>query len=288
MSLGKAPFGLHVVNISFHIRSIYKLDKCPDQYRSYEQLRGPIQGPIPKIWDLFVQRRQILLQPLLLSGTLSGLTMGTRSPQDGEILSVWIHGGVHDPRPRGRGVKDDATRHKLLQVRELILRKAIDICKASESASQQLRTMTAQEHVKALQPSQTARSRPPTSALSKVSLNRCKYCGGTHEPRRKLCPAYGQTCHRCSKKSHLGSVWLSTLPSINQGFVYLRKPLLTNPYVSLFSLDFTQAFNSVRHHTLWQKLPSLNIPDDIPDDIIPQWPFSCHTLRWSNIPYRLH
>ena len=41
------------------------------------------------------------------------------------------------------GVKDDATRHKLLQVRDLTLRKAIDICKASESAGQQLRAMAA-------------------------------------------------------------------------------------------------------------------------------------------------
>src|SRR6218665_2317745 len=112
-------------------------------------------------------------------------------------------------------VKDDATRHKLLQVRDLTLRKAIDICKASESAGQQLRAMAAQEHVQALQPSQTVRSRrsrPTASTPSKVSLYRCKYCGGTHEPRRELCPAYGQTCHRCSKKSHFGSVCLSTRP----------------------------------------------------------------------------
>src|SRR6218665_2535708 len=53
------------------------------------------------------------------------------------------------------GVKDDATRHKLLQVRHLPLGKAIDICKASESADQQLRAMAAQEHVQALQTSQT-------------------------------------------------------------------------------------------------------------------------------------
>src|SRR6218665_2839603 len=36
-----------------------------------------------------------------------------------------------------------------------------------------------------------------------------------------------------------------------------------NPYVSLFSLDFTKALDSVRHDTLSQKLASLNIPDEI-------------------------
>src|SRR6218665_1150600 len=39
--------------------------------------------------------------------------------------------------------------------------------------------------------------------------------------------------------------------------------LTTNPYVSLFSLDFTKAFDSVRHDALSQKLASLNIPDEI-------------------------
>src|SRR6218665_1400133 len=39
--------------------------------------------------------------------------------------------------------------------------------------------------------------------------------------------------------------------------------LTTNLYVSLFSLDFTKAFDSVRHDTLSQKLASLNIPDEI-------------------------
>src|SRR6218665_951016 len=41
----------------------------------------------------------------------------------------------------------------------------------------------------------------------------------------------------------------------------------TNPCVSLFSLDLTKAFDCVRHHTLSQKLTSLNIPDEI---------YNCH------------
>src|SRR6218665_3753099 len=101
------------------------------------------------------------------------------------------------------GVKDDATRHKLIQVRDLTLRKAIDICKASESEGQLLRAMAAQEHVQALQPSQNVRSRrsrPTASTPSKVSPNRCKRCGRTYDPRHELCPAYGQTYYRCSKK----------------------------------------------------------------------------------------
>ena len=40
------------------------------------------------------------------------------------------------------GIRDDTTRRKLLQTRQLDLKTAIDICRASESASRQLRAMT--------------------------------------------------------------------------------------------------------------------------------------------------
>jgi hypothetical protein len=40
------------------------------------------------------------------------------------------------------GVRDDVTRHKLLQQRDLTLARAINICKASEAAARQLRVMT--------------------------------------------------------------------------------------------------------------------------------------------------
>src|SRR5688572_12718766 len=111
------------------------------------------------------------------------------------------------------GIKDDATRHKLLQIRDLTLSKAIDVCKASESAGQQLRAMTAQDQVQALYHASGTRSRRPRQTAPdppKVSLNRCKYCDRRHEPRRELCPAYGQTCRRCKKKSQFESVCQST------------------------------------------------------------------------------
>ena len=52
---------------------------------------------------------------------------------------------VEDSTIRDRivmGIRDDTTRRKLLQTRQLDLKTAIDICRASESASRQLRAMT--------------------------------------------------------------------------------------------------------------------------------------------------
>ena len=58
--------------------------------------------------------------------------------------------GVADSMLRDRivvGIRDDATRRKLLQIRDLPLQKAIDICKASEAAGQQLKAMSAPDEV---------------------------------------------------------------------------------------------------------------------------------------------
>ena len=38
---------------------------------------------------------------------------------------------------------------------------------------------------------------------------------------------------------------------------------LTNPYVIVISLDFSKAFDTVRHSTLLEKLAQLDIPDKV-------------------------
>jgi hypothetical protein len=51
------------------------------------------------------------------------------------------------------GTRDDSTRRKLLQIHDLTLKRAIDICKASEAAGRQLKAMTTLDEVQAIQPS---------------------------------------------------------------------------------------------------------------------------------------
>ena len=125
------------------------------------------------------------------------------------------------------GVRDDTTRDKLLQIRDLTMAKAIDECKASEAAGKRLKAMTnAAEEVQALHGStkhrrrrmetggrnskndQRQRRRKTSTAPTKPRA-RCKYCGGKHEPTKEACPAYGKTCRRCSKQNHFESVCMS-------------------------------------------------------------------------------
>ena len=39
--------------------------------------------------------------------------------------------------------------------------------------------------------------------------------------------------------------------------------LETNPYVMVYALDFSKAFDTVRHATLFQKLATLRLPDEV-------------------------
>jgi len=48
------------------------------------------------------------------------------------------------------GIRDDSTRHKLLQIRDLTLAKAIDICKTSEAAIKQMKDIDGVDQVQSL------------------------------------------------------------------------------------------------------------------------------------------
>ena len=124
------------------------------------------------------------------------------------------------------GIRDDATRRKLLQTRRLNLALAIDICRAAETASRHLKEMTSADHsVQKLDqrrrsPSDTRRqrqrsdegrgdnrgSRPESRDWKSDTSRTCKFCGRSHEFKKGLCPAVGKTCSQCSGKNHFAIV----------------------------------------------------------------------------------
>ena len=110
-------------------------------------------------------------------------------------------GGVEESMIRDRivvGIREDATRHKLLQIRDLTLAKAVDICKASEAAGKQLKAMAGTDEVQPLQSSKRqafgrggrdrSRGRGPRDGATRPGRDqsasrRCKYCNRSHENR---------------------------------------------------------------------------------------------------------
>jgi len=124
------------------------------------------------------------------------------------------------------GLRDDATRRKLLAQPDLSLNDTIDVCRASEQASRQLKAMTTDEvsatsMYRDAQPGRKQQhwrdksekcdklvqrdklvSRPDTWSVSQSTG--CRSCGKQHEKRS--CQAYGKTCSYCNKQKHFASV----------------------------------------------------------------------------------
>jgi hypothetical protein len=138
-------------------------------------------------------------------------------------------GRVNDPRPhRIVGIRDDATKRKLLQMRKLDLNAATDICRASELATRQLKVMTVPEEVHALGQSSSKhtstntgrfRSKDRTDSSRRRDSRpsskgrRCVYCGKQHDASKQACPAYGVACRKCAKKNHFEAVCKSKAAS---------------------------------------------------------------------------
>ena len=140
-------------------------------------------------------------------------------------------GGVEESMIRDRivvGIREDATRHKLLQIRDLTLAKAVDICKASEAAGKQLKAMAGTDEVQPLQSSKRqafgrggrdrSRGRGPRDGATRPGRDqsasrRCKYCNRSHENRKEACAAWGQTCRFCLGKNHFQSVCQKRRPT---------------------------------------------------------------------------
>jgi hypothetical protein len=123
--------------------------------------------------------------------------------------------GVCDSMIRDRivvGVRDDATRHKLLQQRDLTLARAIDICKASEAAARQLRVMTSSSadevnaamstRLKRFGKSSSIQTRGQTERRDTLGNRKCRFCCYYHEPNKEDCPAFGKECRRCNRRNH--------------------------------------------------------------------------------------
>lgn len=104
------------------------------------------------------------------------------------------------------GIRDDSTRKKLLQTRELDLKQAVDICKASESASRQLKAISSKHDMEVNEVRKQTTNNRSRSKSREMIVSRCHYCGGQHIRSKESCPAYGKICNLCKGKNHYRSV----------------------------------------------------------------------------------
>ena len=158
------------------------------------------------------------------------------------------------------GIRDDPTRRRLLQVKNLSLTDAINACKVTEATNRRLRTMngTAAAEVDALTAATSAsrrrgrrssRSRDRTSQRDTAnSVRRCPFCDRQHGGPKESCPAFGQQCRKCGKKNHFQKVCRSTMTTVRPEVCEItREELLT-----LQNGDKDRAYCNLRvnHHTV--------------------------------------
>lgn len=136
------------------------------------------------------------------------------------LVRTCEYGTVEESAIRDRivlGIRDDATRKKLLQSRKLDLTKAIDICRSSEATTRQLKAISTPDEVQSMTRSSASRStssnrrggrssrastpgpqqrsggsRPPNDYRKQPPSSdhvRCRYCDRTHEKSKTFCPA---------------------------------------------------------------------------------------------------
>jgi len=74
----------------------------------------------------------------------------------------------------------------------------------------------------------------------------------------------------------------STTAAIITLFHNITHPLLTNPYVIVIALDFSKAFDTVRHHTLLAKMAQLDIPDHVYNWLVNFFDVHSHQTKYAD------
>ena len=104
------------------------------------------------------------------------------------------------------GITDGDTVEDLLQIKDLTLDKAIQVCQAQEAAKKQRSNITGihQDSISAVR--NPPRKKIPIQPLPSYPAA-CPGCGGKlHPGGRTRCPAFGQPCNNCGKLNHFAKV----------------------------------------------------------------------------------
>jgi hypothetical protein len=149
------------------------------------------------------------------------------------------------------GIRCDKVRERLLQEPNLTLKTAMEICHAAESSKSQMQTLNPDSKVDAVEKS-----------MPKRLIKDCKYCGGSHPPRR--CPAYGKECKECGRVGHYERVCMS------------KESRYSDRYESRHSSGKQAAKNGTKRRQN-QKVDALDEDDD--DDSVSQYALFADELK---------
>jgi len=75
----------------------------------------------------------------------------------------------------------------------------------------------------------------------------------------------------------------STIAAVAAILQSVTELLSCNPYVVVIALDFTKAFDTVRHSTLLHKMASMDIPDEVYNWLVDFYAGRSHSTRFNGI-----
>ena len=148
----------------------------------------------------------------------------TRNQQMGETIDQYVtdlrtkarsceFGELHDSLIRDRiicGIICDKTRGILLREGDISLQRTVEICRANEAVTSQLKAIS---HTTTDITTEAEIHPIRTTAKKLTDKPACNRCGYKHTPNQ-TCPAYGAECRKCGRKNHFAKVYRSkTSPS---------------------------------------------------------------------------
>ena len=189
--------------------------------------RGSVSSSLAALEAYFKPTTSVVYERYLFNSS-------TQGPEEGidefvnrlrKLASSCKFGTLTDETIRDRiviGLQDKATKLRLLKEEELNLDKTLKICRASEIASKQLKSMKSDqnsEQVNALGTQARRQNKashkrtasrkypaPVTKETHKHTKKSCGRCGGPEQHKLEECKAYGQTCLVCKKPNHFASM----------------------------------------------------------------------------------
>ena len=98
------------------------------------------------------------------------------------------------------GMRNNNLRKSLITRSNLTCEMLIKICRAEDISQEQSTTLKTKETINYIN------SKPKKQYQEKIKEIKCRYCGGIHQFKKELCPAYGKTCAKCNRMNHYRSM----------------------------------------------------------------------------------
>jgi hypothetical protein len=125
------------------------------------------------------------------------------------------------------GIHNNSLRKRLLQERNLDLKKCIDLCRSSEAAASHLKNISgsnntihdvnkvhehAGRNVKPVrQQNYDRNARNDGNKKQAITAIDCKFCGRNHPRKKEHCPAWQKRCQKCNGRNHFAAVCGKTI-----------------------------------------------------------------------------